>query len=102
MTVSTQEIHLTQTLLFEFITVIHLQQHIDSCIYTAQTVIETAPHIIDIPVGGKDTSGDLQLMEDITIRFTVSAFVGVIRADIEVPHGERGVDILSRDEDSIG
>ena len=102
MTVRTEEIHLAETLLLEFVfCLIRVIQHVDSRINTTQTVVQAHPHIVDIPVGGQDAFGDLQLVEHITVGGTVTALVGVVRADIEIPHREGGVNILRGDEHRI-
>jgi hypothetical protein len=41
-------------------------------------------------------------MEYVTVASTVTTFVGIIGTNVEVPHRERGVNILGRGEDSIG
>ena len=55
MTIRTQELHFAQALRFELITVVHGVQRSDGGVDTAQTVIQTHPHVVDIPVGRQYT-----------------------------------------------
>ena len=59
MSIGTQELHLAQSLCFELITVIHGVQRSDGGIHTAQAVIQTHPHVVDIPVGRQYTLAHL-------------------------------------------
>ena len=89
MAVRTQEIHLAETLLLQLIIrLVRIIEHVNSGIDTTQTVVQAHPHIVDIPVGGKNTLTDFQLVEDVAVGGSVTALVGVVRADVEIPHRE--------------
>ena len=96
-----QEVHLSQALVLQFVGIIHAVQCIDSGIHAAEAVVQAHPHVVDIPVGGQDALRYLQLMKHVTVACAVAALVGVIAADIEVPHRETGVDVLCRDKDGV-
>ena len=87
--VRTEELHLAQALCLERITVIHGVERVNGGIHTAQTVVQTYPHVVDVPVGGHYALRYLQLVEHIAVILADAALVGVIRTDIVVPHRER-------------
>ena len=86
MRVRTQEAHLAEALLLEFVAIVHRVERVDCRIDTAQTVIETYPHVVDIPVGSEDALRDLQLVEDVTVILGDTTFIGIVRAHVIVPH----------------
>ena len=102
MAVTAQEFHLCQALLLHGEAVIALVQQGDGAVDAGQAVVQADPHVVDVPVGGKDTLLDFELVEHITVAGAVAALVSVIGAHVEVPHGEGGVDILGRSEDGVG
>ena len=98
MAIRTQEFHLTQTLRLQLIRIRHGVKRVYSRIDTAQTIVETYPHVVDIPIGSHNTLADLQLVEYITIVLADTTLIGVIGTHIKVPHREGGVNILGGDE----
>ena len=98
--VGTQELHLSQSLLLH--AVVARVEQCDGGVYTRNAVVEAHPHVVDVPVGGKHTLLHLQLVEHVAVARSGTALVGIVAADVEVPHGVRGVDVLRRSEYSVG
>ena len=87
--VSTEELHLSHTLVLERIGCgVELLELSQCCVDTRDAVVQTLPHIADVPVGSKDALRNLELVEHVAVGCTVAALIGVVRAHVEVPHRE--------------
>ena len=103
MTVSTQELHLSDALALQWIgSLIGLIEQCDGGVDTGNAVVEALPHVTDVPVRCQNALRDFKLMEHVTVAGTIAALVGIVTAYIIVPHRERGVDILSGNPNGIG
>ena len=94
MCVSTEELHLGQALLLHRKRIVTGVQEGDGAVDTGKAVVKAHPHVVDIPVGGQHTLLHFELMEHVTIAGATTTLVGIVGANIIVPHGEGGIDVL--------
>lgn len=97
MAVAAQETHLGNSTVAQRIARgVHRAEHLKRRVGTRDGVVEAFPHIGDVPVGGHDALRHLEGVEHVAVLRTVAALVGVVGANVEIPHRERRVDVLGR------
>ena len=85
MSVGTQELHLSSTLLNGGIPLVSTSQNIERETDTWEIIIETSPDRAEWPVGSHHTWALFQTVERLTIRKVWATYIGVVRTGIVVP-----------------
>ena len=100
--IGAQKLGLGQALGLQCKAVVARLNHGHGGIHTREGVVESHPHVVDVPVGGEHALFYFELVEHVAVVHRGTAFIGIVGAHVEVPHRERRVDVLGGGEDGIG
>ena len=101
MSITAKEFHLGNAGLLHRKTIVATFEKCQCRVNPRNAVVQTHPHIVDVPIGNEHALLDFQLMEHVAIACAVAALVGVVAAHVKIPHRKRRVDVFGGGENCV-